>query len=206
MNDEVEQPSAPVEHQPASLDEIFNDLQGFGLEECDEIITIASGPKNLRIRFSNISTVEDLTSHLAAEEKKGYEHFQTIKAEILSRAITWVNGVDLRKLEGSARLVTDPRSKQRRDFQTVMRDTILGWGSEVMQLLWKALMVHIQKIEDRLFESLPIATVMTDVERRYLDRLEKEIEAQTQDVLRDRIEQLVDGDGTEDAPEETTAS
>jgi hypothetical protein len=122
------------------------------------------------------------------------------------RAITWVNGADLRKLEGSGRLVVAPRTKQRRDFQTVMRDTILGWGGEVMQLLWKALMVHVQKIEDRLFESLPEAAVMTDVERKYLDRLQKEIEAQTQDVLRDRIEQLVDGDGTEDAPEVPTAS
>ena len=197
--DELEQePAVPAERTPISLAEVFDDLQGFGIEESEEILTISSGPKSLKIRFSNISTDEDLTSNLATEESKGYAHFQEIKAEILSRAITWVNGVSLRTLTGADRLVIDPRSGAKRDYQVVMRDTIKGWGVEVMQLLWKALMVHVQKIEDRMFESLPDKAVMTEVERRYRDRIAAELEAETRSVLSERIAQLVDNADVDD--------
>jgi hypothetical protein len=48
------------------------------------------------------------------------------------------------------------------------------------------LMVHSQTIENRLFASFPDAAVLTDVERRYRDRMEGEIEEFTKDALQDR--------------------
>ena len=80
--------------------------------------------------------------------------------------------VDLRKLQGKARLVTDV-SGLLKDVQVVLRDTIKTWGVEVMQVLWKVLMVQSQTIENRLFDNFPEAAVLTDAERRYCDQVER---------------------------------
>lgn len=204
---ELQQPSVPVERTPTNISDVLADLQGFGIEECEEILTITSGKQMIRWKFSNISTDDDLEANLATEETKGYDHFQRIKADILSRAISWMNGVDLTKLEGTARLVLDPKTGEKVDFRVGLRRTILSWGVEIMQLMWKALMVHVQSIEDRLFESLPEAAVMTEVERRYRDRVEKELEEVTRDVLQPRIAALFDQEieGTDEVQEPATS-
>lgn len=198
--------AAVAERTPANLSEVLDDLQGFGIEECEEILTVTSGKRTMRFKFSNISTDEDLQSNLATEEAKGYEHFQRIKAEILSRAISWINGVDLRALEGPSRLVLDPTTGDKVDFRAGLRRTILSWGVEVMQVMWKMLMVHVQSIEDRLFESLPDDAVMTQVEIRYRDRMAKELEEITRDTLSQRIGELIDQEPPEETAEEAPAS
>ncbi len=187
--------TVPEDRVPKDLSEVFADLQGFGIEQCEEIITISSGKDVLRIKFSNISTDDDIQANIATEESKGYSHFQGIKAEILSRAISWINGVDLNRLEGKQRLVVDAKTGEKVDFRAAMRSTIKSWGIEVMQVLWKALMVHVQAIEDRLFESLPEGAVMTEVERRYRDRVVRELEEISRDVLTERVGAYFDDAG-----------
>jgi hypothetical protein len=180
------------------LNEVIADLRGFGIEEFEEILTLECGGKKVRIKLANIPTDQDLTAMLAVEGSKGYIFFQEIKVEILSRSITWINGVDLRKLAGKDRLVTDPKDGLPKDIQVVLRDTIKGWGIEIMQVLWKVLMVHSQTIENRLSASFPDAAVLTDVERRYRDRMEREIEEFTKDALRDSISRIIDADTDEE--------
>lgn len=181
--------SAPVQI-PVSLGEVLADLQGFGIEEFEEILTISSGPKELRIKISTISTEEDIEALLAVEGTKDYAYFQGVKAEVIARAISWINGVDLRGLKGAARIVVDPKTGERKDFRAVLRDTVRGWGMEVMQALWKILMVHMQTVEDRLFSQFPDALQMRDVERRYLDRFAQEIEEATRTAAQQGVAQL----------------
>lgn len=193
---ETQQAAAGTERKPANLSDILADLQGFGIEECEEIVTITSNNRTIRFKFSNISSEDDLEANLQSEEYKGYDYFQRIKINILSRAVSWINGLDLTKLEGPARLVVDPKSGEKVDFRVALRRTIAGWGGEVMQVLWKMLMVHMQKIEDRLFESLPETAVLPEVERRYRERIEREYDEITRGVLTQRIGELVDGEPT----------
>lgn len=191
-----------TERVPVSVTDVLADLQGFGIEECEEILTLTSGDRVIRFKFSNISSEDDLEANLQNEEAKGYDYFQRIKIAILARAISWLNGIDLTQLEGPARLVIDPKTGEKVDFRVAMRRTIASWGAEIMQAMWKMLMVHMQKIEDRLFESLPETAVMPEVERRYRERIEREYEEITRDVLSKRITELVDGEpeATEAAP------
>jgi hypothetical protein len=188
-----------AERTPASLSEVIADLRGFGIEEFEEILTLEIGGKQVRLKLANVPTDQDLTAMLAVEGTKGYVFFQEIKVELLSRSITWINGVDLRKLEGKDRLVVDPKDGFPKDIQVILRDTIKGWGIEIMQVLWKVLMVHSQTIENRLFEKFPDAAVLTDVERRYREHIEREMEEMTKDAIQERVANLLDG-------EEETAS
>jgi hypothetical protein len=93
---------------------------------------------------------------LAVEGSKGYVFFQEIKVELLSRSITWINAIDLRKLVGKDRLVIDPKDGLPKDIQVVLRDTIKSWGIEIMQVLWKVLMVHSQTVETVSLRAFPI--------------------------------------------------
>jgi hypothetical protein len=195
---EVEQVDA---RQPANIGEVLADLQGFGIEEFEEVLTISSGTRVLRFKFSNISSEDDLEANLQLEQAKGYDYFQRIKITILSRAISWINGLDLSTLEGPARLVNDAKTGEKIDYRVMIRRTITGWGTEVMQVMWKMLMVHMQKIEDRLFESLPDEATMTAVESRYRERIERELDEATKDVLAKRITELVDAAPAEENPE-----
>ena len=187
--------------QPASVADVLADLQGFGIEECDEVLTITSDDRVIRFKFSNISSEDDLEVNLQNDQAKGYDYFQRVKISILARAISWINGLDLTKLEGPARLVTDAKTGEKIDFRVMLRRTITGWATEVVQVMWKMLTVHMQKIEDRMKESLPDESVMTDVELRYRERIERELEEVTKDVLAQRITELVDRAPTEELTE-----
>ena len=55
-------------------------------------------------------------------------------------------------------------------------------------------MVHCQKIEDRLFESLPDSQVMTEVEKRFIGQALQEIQAAQQEVYKDAIKGIVNPD------------
>ena len=182
----------PVEEAPKSLDEVIASLKGFGLEDFEEILTIPCGKTSVRLRIGNIPTEEERLSHLAVDGLKGFIWMQQIKVEILSRSITWINGVDIRKLKPVERYVTDPTDGQAKDIQVVLRNLLSTWGQEILVVLWKVLMVHSQTIEDRLFEKFPQAAVMTEVERRVMEAALAEVEATTQAVIVDHVNRVVD--------------
>jgi len=190
--------TAVPEKTPASLADVLADLRGFGIEEFEEILTMDIGGKKLQIKMSNVPTDQDLVAMLAVEGLKGYVFFQEIKVELLSRAVTWINGVDIGKLQGKDRLVIDRKDGFPKDVQIIIRDTIKSWGVEIMQVLWKVLMVHSQTIENRLFESFPEAAVLTNTERRYRDRIDKEMEEFAKTAIQERVTELLDGEPPDD--------
>ena len=64
-------------------------------------------------------------------------------------------------------------------------------------VLWKVLMVHCQRIEDRLFESLPDSQIMTDVEKRFLSQAMEEIQEAQREVYQEAAKELILGDSRE---------
>jgi len=172
-----------------SLEEIISDLKGFGIEETSELISFGASGKQIQLRLANIPTEEEIETLLAVEEYKGHAWVSRIKAEILSRAISWVNGIDLKDRKDE--FILDPTTHKESTLRVVIRNLIMGWGQEVVNVLWKILMVHCQKIEDRLFESLPDNQVMTEVEKRFIGQALKEIEEAQQTVYKDAIKEIV---------------
>jgi hypothetical protein len=191
MSDEV-----LVENQeqvPNSIDDIIAALTGFGIEDNEEILTIKASGREHRLRISNIPSEAEMMSLLAVEDSKGYTWVQKVKIEILSRAISHIDGINIRTLTPQQRLVKDPTDKKpllKKDVQVVLRNILFGWGQEVTNILWKVLMVHSQKIEDRLIASFPESSIMTDVERRFFDQAMKEIEGVNKAVISEEISDL----------------
>lgn len=186
----------PTEQQPRSLDDILADLKGFGIEDFDAYIPLTCGDRTLQIKLSNISPDEELTALTAVEELKGYTWITKVKAELISRAISFVDGVEIRKLPMAARAVKDPLDGQIKDIQVVFRGLLLTWAQEYLLVLWKVLMVHSQNIENRLLENFPEAAVMTEVERRFTERIKAEIENESRTVIEDQVTSLFDEDTT----------
>jgi hypothetical protein len=181
---------------PKSLDEVVAAMCGFGLEEVEEIIQFDASGKTVSLRISNIPTEQEIKALLAAEEYKGYAWIQRIRCEILSRAVTWANGISIRNLTPEQRIVTDCTSKEEKkpkvDVQVVLRNIFLGWGQEVLLTLWKLLMVHSDKIEKRMQQNFPESTMMTEVERRLFESALKEIRDASKEVIEDTIIQAMD--------------
>ncbi len=195
-----EQLQAQVKEQiPASVDEIIANLRGFGIEECEEILTLEAGGKKHALRISNIPTEAELTSVLAVEDVKGYAWLQRVKAEILSRSISYIDGVTVKSLEG--KMFTDPTTGIQMLWQPALRNVIMTWGMEVMNVLWKVFMVHCQRIEDRLKNAFPDSAIMTDVEKRFVELAVQDIEDQTREMIKDRLQTIV---GENEAEAEVT--
>ena len=175
-----------------SLEQIIAGIRGFGLEDYEEILTLEAGGRKVQLRISNIPTEEEVAALLATETAKGYTWVQLIKCEMLSRAISWIDGVSIRELTGAARFVPDPtdETKSKKDVQVVLRNLVLGWGQEVTNILWKAIMVHSQRIEDRLAKSFPDSAVMTEVEKRFMDQALREIEAANKSAIAETVNSL----------------
>lgn len=173
-----------------SLEDIIAGIRGFGLENYEEMLTLESKGKKVSLRISNISTEEEISALLATETAKGYTWVQLIKCEMLSRSISWIDGVNIRELEGAARFVPDPTdtAKAKKDIQVVLRNVIAGWGEEIMNVLWKVVMVHSQRIEDRLAKSFPDSAIMTEVEKRFMDQALREIEQLNKNIITDTEE------------------
>jgi hypothetical protein len=180
---------AATPEAPKTLDDVILGLKGFGIEENEEILTFEASGKTVSLRISNIPTESELSALLAAEEFKGYAWIQRIRCELLSRAVTWVNGISIRDLPEDKRIVLDPTSKDgaKADVQVVLRNIFLGWGQEVVITLWKMLMVHSDKIEKRMKGSFPESTLMTEVERRFFESAMKEIHDATKEVIEDTV-------------------
>ena len=183
-------PETPV-GAPRSLDEVIQAMRGFGLEEVEEVISLEASGRRLSLRVSNVPTEQEMKALLAAEEYKGYAWVQRIRCEILSRAITWVDGVSIRQLPAERRLVVDPTTKERCDIQVALRNILLGWGTEVVQTLWKLLMVHSDKIEKRMQQSFPDSALTTEVERRFYEAALQEIRDAGRKVIEDTMDQTL---------------
>jgi hypothetical protein len=184
---------------PESIDDIISGLKGFGLEDCEEILTIKASGREHVLRISNIPSEDEMMSLLAVEDSKGYAWVQRVKIEILSRALSYIDGIKIRDLSPAQRMVKDPTDKSsvKKDIQVVLRNILSGWGQEITNILWKVLMVHSQKIEDRLIASFPESSVMTDVERRFFDQAMKEIEEVNKAVIAEEVTNLFKVDGEE---------
>jgi hypothetical protein len=175
---------------PLSIEEIIAGLRGFGIEENEEVLTFNSGNgKKVRLRITNMPTDEEIKALVSAEEYKGYAWVQRIRVEILSRSISWIDGMDIRALREKGVVIKDADGVNR-DIQIVLRNVIMGWGQELVQTLWKIAMVHSEKIEKRYQSEFPESTIMTEVERRFMDTVLKEIEDSSKEVIADSVRQL----------------
>lgn len=180
---------------PKSLDEVLAGLHGFGIEDFEDILTIkCKDGKSLRVKISNIPTTDEMIGVQAADELKGYLWIKRVKVELLSRAISWVNGIDLRALPADKRWVPDFTDPERplRDYQVVLRNTILGWGQELVEVLWKVLMTHSQNIEDRLKEQFPDNATMTEVEARLFAQAKKQMDDKNAAILDEQVSKAYD--------------
>lgn len=187
------------EQQTQSLEEVIAGLRGFGIEENEEILTFTGkNGKKVRLRITNLPTDEEIKALVATEELKGYAWIQRIRVEILSRCISWIDGIDIRSLTPAQRVVTDADGKKR-DIQEVLRGVLLGWGQELVMTLWKIAMVHSDKIEKRYQAEFPDSTIMTEVERRFLENVLKEIEDSGKTVIADALQEVFE----EPTPEST---
>lgn len=181
--------TTPEPMVPMSLDQIMLDLKGFGVEDLAEPISITASGKTVRLKLSNVPTEQELMTLVATEEFKGHAWIARVKGETLARSISWINGTDLRNSRDE--IVVDPTTGLETTLQTALRNMIMGWGKEVVDVLWKVLMVHCQRIEDRLFESLPDSSVMTDVERRFIEQALQEIGEAQKEVYKDITTQIL---------------
>jgi hypothetical protein len=186
-------PSAP-EATPKSLDEVIAGLKGFGIEEFEEILTLKTKGRDLRIKIANVPTSDEMLAVQAADDLKGYLWIKRVKVELIARSITWIDGIDLRSLPHEKRFVADPSDPNLavRDMQTVLRNVILGWGQELVESLWKVLMTHSQNIEDRLKEQFPQNAIMTEVEARLIERARKQMESSFQVIRDEQVAALYD--------------
>lgn len=196
-------PSAPQEAPPQSLDEIIAGLKGFGIEEFEEILTIKCKGRTLRVKIANIPTSEEMLSVQAADEFKGYLWIKRVKVELLSRAITWIDGVDIRALAPESRFVPDPTDGGKvRDIQVVLRNVIMGWGQELTEVLWKVLMTHSQNIEDRMKAQFPDNATMTEVEVRLFEQAKKQLDEANKVIIEEQVAKLYDSNIVPDAAED----
>ena len=178
------------EETPLSIEDVIAGLRGFGIEENEEILTFNSrNGKKVRLRITNMPTDEEIKSLVTTEEFKGYAWVQRIRVEILSRSISWIDGVDIRALREQKTVIKDADGVKR-DIQVVLRNVIMGWGQELVTTLWKIAMVHSDKIEKRYQSEFPDSTIMTEVERRFMETVMKEIEDSSKAIIEDSVKQL----------------
>jgi len=187
-----------VDDSPKSLDDVIKGLKGFGLEENEEILTFVASGRTVRVRISNIPTEQEMESLISVEGYKGYTWIQRIRCEILSRAITWIEGTSIRDLTPTQRIIVDPTDGKKKDIQQVLRNILMGWGQELLGVLWKILMVHCDKIEKRIRSGFPEADLVTDIERRFFEAALKEVEDTTRSVLTDTVAESLDKELTDE--------
>lgn len=187
---------APTEEAaaPRSLEEVIAGLKGFGIEEFEDILTIKCKGRDLRIKIANIPTSEEMLAVQSADDFKGYLWIKRVKVELISRAITWIDGIDIHNVPVEKRFVPDPTDpdKKLRDVQVVLRNVIMGWGQELTEVLWKVLMNHSQNIEDRLKEQFPSNAIMTEVEQRLFERAKKQMDENMQIIHDEQVDALYD--------------
>lgn len=166
-------PPAPGTLSPQDVAAILFDLKSFGITDAEEIITMTIKGKKIQLRVANVSNDDEIFAQIRAEGLKGYAWVQRMRCEILSKAITWINGVSLAEVD----YALDPYTNEERPIRLILVDMLIKWGQEVVLVLWKLYMVHCQKIEDSLTEQLPDSLIMTEAEKRFMDRVGEELAA-----------------------------
>jgi hypothetical protein len=192
---------------PPSLQDIINGLTAFGLEDCEDLLTIKSAGRDVQLKISNVPTSDEIDAVMAADEFKGYLWIKRVKVELLSRSISWINGINLRD-PALNRFIPDPTTPNKtvREVQVVLRNLMLGWGQEVTEILWKVLMTHSQRIEDRMKEQFPESAIMTEVEQRLFDQAKRQIDEINDAIIKDTVASFYDADLDGPLPEETNKS
>jgi hypothetical protein len=187
-------PASPQTAAPKSLEDVIAGLKGFGIEEFEEILTVRCKGKDLRLKISNIPTTDEMLAVQAADEFKGYLWIKRVKVELISRSISWIDGISIRDLDGDKRYIPDPTdpAKSLRDIQVVLRNILMGWGQELVEVLWKVVMNHSQNIEDKLKEQFPSSAIMTEVEARLFERARKQMEEASKVILEEQVSKLYD--------------
>jgi len=196
-------PAAPQAVAPKSLDDVIAGLKGFGIEEFEDILTIKSKSRTLSVKISNIPTTDEMIAVQSADEFKGYLWIKRVKVELLSRAITWIDGIDIRTLPADQRFIPDPTDNGKvRDVQVVLRNIIMGWGQELTEVLWKVLMTHSQNIEDRMKAQFPDNATMTEVEQRLFEQAKKQLDEANKVIIEEQVAKLYDPNIVPDTLEE----
>lgn len=187
-------PAAPEAAPPKSLDDVVAGLKGFGIEEFEEILTLKSKKGDLRLKIANVPTSEEMLAVQASDELKGYLWIKRVKVELISRAITWLDGLDIRNLPPEKRFVPDPTDPNHavKDIQVVLRNLMMGWGQELVETLWKVLMTHSQNIEDRLKNEFPQNAITTEAEARLIERARKQMDSTFQTIRDEAVAVLYD--------------
>ena len=168
-NPEPELPNDAM--SPEAFDAILQGIKSFGITDTEEIITMTVKGQKVQLRFSNVSDYDDIESQMRAEGLKGFAWVQSMRAEILARATTWINGVDVRNID----YATDPYTGDQRPLRLILADMYRRWGQQASLVLWKCYMVHCQRVEDDLIEQLPDSAIATEVEARFLQRVAEDL-------------------------------
>jgi hypothetical protein len=180
----IEPQSDPeVPQEPLALDDIIASLEGFGIEENENLLTMKVGNRTVRLRISNLPVDEEIIGATKAEEYKGPAWINFMKCQLLARAITWIDGQHITP----STYVTHPKTGDSVQAAVALAEIIQSWGTVVVGILWKILMVHTQRIENRLIESFPDSTIMTEVEKRFFDRALAEMEEMNRELVRDTM-------------------
>ena len=170
-----------------NLDSILSDLKGLGVKELGIPLEIetANGGK-VTFTISNIPTSQEIEALLSAEEYKGHHWMQRIKCEILSRAITTINGVRISELKDP--YVVDQLDPSRvLHIRSVLRELMFTWGPETLQVVWRVFMNHCQNLEDQLMASFPEAAVITEYERRFYEKTLKIVDEFTREMVAEEM-------------------
>lgn len=153
------------------FDQLLKDLQGFGITNNEDIININVRGRKLALQIANISPDMEIFAMARADGLKGYAWVQRMRCEILAAATVKLNGVAI----ASVPYATDPKTGEDRPTLLILTDMYSGWGQEACLILWKIYMNHCQKLEDELLEQLPDDLIMTEVEKRFMDRIGEEL-------------------------------
>ena len=160
---------------------LLEDLKTFGITDSEDIISIRVKDRTVRLQVANVSNYDEIQASLRAEEFKGSNWIQTMRCEILARAVVMIGDVRVKVVP----YAKNPYTLEEEPTTRVLADMFAHWGQEVTLVLWKVYMVHCQKQEDALLDQLPDAVIATEVERRYLMRIKEELEARTLDALQE---------------------
>ena len=175
---------------------LLEDLKTFGITDNEEIITLDVRGKVVRLQIANVSNDDEIFGMQRAEGLKGHAWVQRMRCEILARAIVKINNVDIRKVD----YAKDPYSGEDRPVRLILVDMFGHWGQEAVLILWKVYMNHCQKLENELLDQLPDAVIMTEVERRFLDRVSEELAVRSAAVIQETTALAASGISEEEAP------
>jgi hypothetical protein len=183
-----------VAQEPLALDDIIASLEGFGVEENEDLLTLKVGGRSVRLRISNLPVEEEIIGSTKAEEYKGPAWINFMKCQLLARAITWIDGAKITPTT----YVMHPKTGDSVQAAVALADIIQSWGTTVVGVLWKILMVHTQRIEDRLIQSFPDSVIMTEVEKRFFDRALAEMEEMNRDLVKETMLDAATGVNSDD--------